>query len=127
MGVDFRADEEFPPDDTGYGFDTIARRADRLAPAAGKVHAGGGDDRGDVRPDRPSEPAAQTIPGCGFPPGRRRLGWRSDHPGSPAGTQPDRPGGPPGGAVLTFYKEAKLTGRFKAPHAGTYPSRSICR
>ncbi len=23
MGVDFRADEEFPPDDTGYGFDTI--------------------------------------------------------------------------------------------------------
>src|SRR3954447_3568727 len=24
MGVDFRADEEFPPDDTGYGFDTIA-------------------------------------------------------------------------------------------------------
>ncbi len=24
MGVEFRADEEFPPDDTGYGFDTIA-------------------------------------------------------------------------------------------------------
>ncbi len=24
MGVDFRADEEFPADDTGYGFDTIA-------------------------------------------------------------------------------------------------------
>lgn len=23
MGVDFRADEEFPPDDTGYGFDNI--------------------------------------------------------------------------------------------------------
>lgn len=23
MGIDFRADEEFPPDDTGYGFDTI--------------------------------------------------------------------------------------------------------
>ena len=24
MGVDYRTDEEFPPDDTGYGFDTIA-------------------------------------------------------------------------------------------------------
>ena len=24
MGVEFRAEEEFPPDDTGYGFDTIA-------------------------------------------------------------------------------------------------------
>lgn len=24
MGIDFRAEEEFPPDDTGYGFDTIA-------------------------------------------------------------------------------------------------------
>ncbi|WP_435006776.1 DUF1592 domain-containing protein [Tundrisphaera lichenicola] len=24
MGIDFRADEEFPADDTGYGFDTIA-------------------------------------------------------------------------------------------------------
>jgi len=23
MGYDFRADEEFPPDDTGYGFDNI--------------------------------------------------------------------------------------------------------
>ena len=23
MGVDFRTDEEFPADDTGYGFDTI--------------------------------------------------------------------------------------------------------
>ncbi|MHB8519721.1 MAG: DUF1592 domain-containing protein [Limisphaerales bacterium] len=23
MGIDFKADEEFPPDDTGYGFDTI--------------------------------------------------------------------------------------------------------
>ena len=45
MGVDFKAEEEFPPDDTGYGFDNIGDVLTRLAAAAGEIHAGGGDDR----------------------------------------------------------------------------------
>ena len=41
MGYDFKAEEEFPPDDSGYGFDNIADVLIGLAAAAGKVHPGG--------------------------------------------------------------------------------------
>ena len=51
MGIDFKAEEEFPPDDTGYGFDNIGDVLTRLAAAAGEVLPGGRDHRQDRRAD----------------------------------------------------------------------------
>ena len=46
MGVEFLADVEFPPDDTGYGFDNIGDVLNVSPLAARKVHAGRRDDCG---------------------------------------------------------------------------------
>ena len=97
MGIDFRTDEEFPADDSGYGFDNI----------------------GDVLSISPLllekyVQAAETIVAKAVPtvskavPDRVFAGseFRGDN-----GTRGDR---------MTFYKEAKVSQTYKASHAGTY-------
>ena len=87
MGIDFQADEEFPADDTGYGFDNIGDVLTRLAPAARKVHAGGRDDRG-ARPCPRSSEVVRSRPFAG-----RRVP-RADGGGA--------------GERLSFYKAATV-------------------
>jgi Protein of unknown function (DUF1592)/Protein of unknown function (DUF1588)/Protein of unknown function (DUF1587)/Protein of unknown function (DUF1585)/Protein of unknown function (DUF1595)/Planctomycete cytochrome C len=98
VGVDFKADEEFPPDDTGYGFDTIG---DVLSVSplllekymdAAKVIAAG-------IPRVAKGPREQTVLGTEF--------RRAD-------------GGPGTGDRFTFFKEAKFARTVTADLAGDY-------
>jgi mono/diheme cytochrome c family protein len=96
MGIDFRADEEFPPDDTGYGFDNI----------------------GDVLTVSPLLlekyiKAAETIVGLAVPTVSKVVKTRTF-----AGTEFRGSGA--GGEKMTFYKEAKVSRAFKAEQEGTY-------
>ena len=45
MGIDYRTEEEFPPDDTGYGFDNIGDVLTVSPLLLEKYVAGGRDDR----------------------------------------------------------------------------------
>lgn len=98
MGVDYNTTEEFPPDDTGYGFDTV----------------------GDVLSISPLllekyMQAAQTIvkeavPTVGKVPPERLVAGKRFH--SKAGDATAE--------RLSFYKPAALTAQFRADRAGEY-------
>jgi hypothetical protein len=98
MGVEFNTTEEFPPDDTGYGFDTIADvlsvsplLLEKYMQAAEKIVATG-------VPTVSKVIAETTLSGKEF----------RTADGSAA---PDR---------MSFYKEAAVSSRFKAEQAGSY-------
>jgi hypothetical protein len=98
MGFDFKADEEFPPDDTGYGFDTIADvltvsplLLEKYLQAAEAIVAG-------AVPTVPKVVKEWTAKGTEF---RDKDGERT-------------------GDRLSFYKEAHLTRRFKTEKAGDF-------
>src|SRR5688500_16183879 len=96
MGVDYRTDEEFPPDDTGYGFDTIADvltisplLLEKYMEAAEKV-------------------VQQSVPTVSKMIKERTYGGASFRG---EGTTGER---------MTFYKAAKVTNTVRAEQAGTY-------
>src|SRR5688500_9691049 len=96
MGVDYRTDEEFPPDDTGYGFDTIADvltisplLLEKYMEAAEKV-------------------VQQSVPTVSKMIRERTYGGASFRG---EGTTGER---------MTFYKAAKVTNTVRAEQAGTY-------
>ncbi|MCI0745301.1 MAG: DUF1592 domain-containing protein [Verrucomicrobia subdivision 3 bacterium] len=96
MGIDFKADDEFPPDDTGYGFDNI----------------------GDVLTVSPLllekyMQAADTIVANAVPTNSLVL------PEKVVNSSQFRDG-EANGESLTFYKAAKVSQKFDAPHAGDY-------
>lgn len=98
MGFDFKADDEFPPDDTGYGFDNI----------------------GDVLTVSPLllekyMQAAETIV-AGAVPTVARTVQEKTIPGS-AIRDPD---GGFSGERLSFYKPARLSHTHRADQAGDY-------
>ena len=98
MGVDFNTTDEFPPDDTGYGFDTI----------------------GDVLSVSPMllekyMQAAETIVEQAVPTVARDVAL-TQIPGARFRSR----GGGANGSKLSFYKEAGVFSTFKAPHPGTY-------
>jgi len=98
MGIDFKAAEEFPPDDTGYGFDNI----------------------GDVLTVSPLllekyMQAAETIVAAAVPTAARVV-----REGSIAGTEFQAPEGKGNGDRLTFYQEAKVSHRHNVEQAGDY-------
>jgi hypothetical protein len=97
-GFDFKTEEEFPPDDTGYGFDTI----------------------GDVLSISPLllekyMQAAETIVTAAVPTVARLIPERSyrgaEFRGTEAGASGDR---------LTFYKKAKVSRLYTADADGDY-------
>ena len=97
MGIDFRTDEEFPADDSGYGFDNIGDvlsisplLLEKYVQAAETIVA-------KAVPTVSKAVADQVFAGSDF---------RGDN-----GTRGDR---------MTFYKEAKVSQTFKATHPGTY-------
>jgi len=98
MGVEYNTLEEFPPDDTGYGFDTIGDvltvsplLLEKYMQAAEKIVADG-------------VPTVSKLVGQQV---LKRQMFRTKD-GCPA---PDR---------LTFYNKATLSSPYKAEHTGTY-------
>jgi len=113
MGVDFNAGEEFPPDDTGYGFDDI----------------------GDVLTISPMllekyMAAATTIVNEGVPKvakvisQTRMAGSRFQGPGYTPPARARGGGGNPGPGDtflgIPFYKGGTVTNTFEVKHAGHY-------
>jgi len=98
MGFDFKTDEEFPPDDTGYGFDNI----------------------GDVLTVSPLllekyMQAAETIVSAAVPTVAKVVGERSI-----SGTEFRASEGKGNGDRMTFYNEAKVSHGFKVELPGDY-------
>ena len=97
MGIDFRTDEEFPADDSGYGFDNIGDvltisplLLEKYVQAAESIVAKAVPTVSEAVPVR-------VLTGSEF---RGDKGARGER--------------------MTFYKEAKVSQTFKARHAGTY-------
>ena len=97
MGIDFRADEEFPPDDTGYGFDNIGDvltvsplLLEKYVQAAEQVVAA-------------AVPTVSRVVGEAVVSGRE---FRGD-------------GGVTGNG-MTFYKPAAVSHAFKVEQSGSY-------
>jgi hypothetical protein len=98
MGYDFKADEEFPPDDTGYGFDNI----------------------GDVLTVSPLllekyMQAAETIVAAAVPKVSRVVPEETV-----SGREFHAVEGPGNGDVMTFYKEAKVSRTVRAGNDGDF-------
>lgn len=99
MGIDYRTDEEFPADDSGYGFDNI----------------------GDVLSVSPlllekyMQAAAQiveeAVPVTGRVPGRRRIGAGAFRGGDPESRRP---------VSLSLYNAADLAHTIDVPRNGTW-------
>ena len=99
MGINFKADEEFPPDDTGYGFDNI----------------------GDVLTISPLllekyMQAAETIVASAVPTVAKVIQERS----VPGKEFCSVDGSTNNGDRLTFYQEGKMSHAFKVEEAGDY-------
>jgi hypothetical protein len=102
VGVEFDTQNEFPPDDTGHGFDNIGdvltlspMLLEKYLVAAEKIIA-------QAVPVVASVPPERVIPGAQFQndadDGNKKFGPRS----------------------LSYYSPAFVTNTFKAPHAGQY-------
>jgi len=96
VGVDFDTRGEFPPDDTGHGFDNIGdvltlspMLLEKYLVAAEKI-------------------IAQAVPGVAkVPPEQVVHGWEFRHGAENSGS-------------LSYYTPASVTNIFDAPHAGQY-------
>jgi hypothetical protein len=104
MGVDFRVELEFPPDDTGHGFDNIAdvltlppMLLEKYLEAAKTIVAR-------AVPTSEGSPAEQVISGRGF----RAAG--------DSGSREDREGP----LSLSYYEPASVSRKFQARQAGHY-------
>jgi hypothetical protein len=115
-GVDFKADEEFPPDDTGYGFDNIGDvltisplLLEKYMEAAEKIVA-------EAVPLVPRVVREQTVAGNRFR--RQESGDETTRRGDDNDDDPK----PARGDIrnLSLYKAATVAADFKADAAGTY-------
>ncbi|MFI5461411.1 MAG: DUF1592 domain-containing protein [Isosphaerales bacterium] len=97
-GFDFKAEEEFPPDDTGYGFDTIADVL-KVSPLLLEKYM----------------LAAESIVASAVPTVSRLVPERTYR-----GVEFRVPDGAGNGDRLTFYKKAKVSRSFSAEPAGDY-------
>ena len=98
MGIDYNTTEEFPPDDTGYGFDTIGDVLN-VSPLLLEKYA----------------QAAETIVTKAVPTVSKLV-----RETSLVGRQFRDENGGGNGDRLSFYKEAKLAHAFSADKAGNY-------
>jgi hypothetical protein len=109
MGIDFNSEVEFPPDDSGYGFDNIGdvltvspMLLEKYVTAAGMIVA-------EAVPTVPRVVAEQTIAGNRF---RRDA---ADAGGDkPRGNRKDGP------LSLSYYEPATASCSFTAEHAGHF-------
>jgi hypothetical protein len=103
MGVDYDTEGEFPPDDTGYGFDTIADVL-TLSPMLLEKYL-----------DAARTIVSKAVPTSGGMPAEKIIQGRSF---KGAGTQTGDSGR--GGLLLSYYEKASASKTFKADHPGRY-------
>ena len=96
LGVDYDTDAEFPPDDTGHGFDTLGEVLTLSPLLLEKYLAAAHAVVGKAVPSAPRVPAERRIPG-------QKFGGQGDGP-----------------LRLSYYEPATATHTFAAPHAGRY-------
>jgi hypothetical protein len=120
MGVDFRADEEFPPDDTGYGFDNIGEvltvsplLLEKYMEAAEKIVSEAVPTQGKVVREViiPGSKLRKDDDGDGMPDGPRK---------NPDDQDDDPKPGRGDFRNLSFYKPAKIAYAHKVDTAGDY-------
>jgi hypothetical protein len=103
MGVDFNATAEFPPDDSGHGFDNISDVLTISPLLLEKYIAAAKSIVAQAVPLQPLVPAENRIPGQRF------------------ASQTAKPFGPPDGPLnLSYYKAATAKHDFLAQHSGQY-------
>jgi len=100
LGVDYNTDHEFPPDDTGFGFDNIGDALTMSPMLMEKYVAAAQTIVGEAVPAAPSKPAQQVIKGMAFEGTNAKLKW--------------------GKRRLTFNEPANVSASFKTGLAGTY-------
>jgi hypothetical protein len=103
MGVDFNTTNEFPPDDTGHGFDTIGDVLTISPLLLEKYIAAAKSIVAQAVPTQPGVPPEKRIPGQRFAPANSKTTGSGDGP-----------------LALSYYKAATVTYHFTAPHAGRY-------
>jgi hypothetical protein len=116
MGVDFKAEEEFPPDDTGFGFDNIGDALSTSPLLLEKYMQAAQTVVAQAVPVTSRLVRETVIPGAAFrPPGEQGKDDDRNVPG------PARPGSAPRESrAVSFYTPAKLAHTFRVDKAGTY-------
>lgn len=107
MGVDYDTDQEFPPDDTGYGFDNIADVL-TLSPMLLEKYL-----------DAAKTIVSKAVPMTGAMVAEATLSGRS-FAGSPGSSSGSSRKAPSGSLTLSFYDKAAVSNIFQVEHAGTY-------
>jgi hypothetical protein len=108
MAVDFDTEKEFPPDDSGYGFDTIGDMLTLPPMLLEKYLAAARTIVTKAVPVVSGTPAEKVILGRSFQPGPGAAGRM------PAGA------GSANALALSYYQEASATNIFNAEHPGHY-------
>jgi Protein of unknown function (DUF1587)/Protein of unknown function (DUF1592)/Protein of unknown function (DUF1595) len=103
LGVDYNTDHEFPPDDTGFGFDNIGDALTMSPMLMEKYVAAAQTVVAEAVPTAPSKPAEQVISGLAFEGEKAKLKW--------------------GRRKITFNEPASVSTSFKTALAGSYRVR----
>jgi hypothetical protein len=103
IGVDFNATSEFPPDDTGHGFDTIGDVLNVSPLLLEKYVAAAKSIVSQAVPTQSRVPAEKRIPGQWFAPADSKSTGRGDGP-----------------LALSYYKAATAMYAYPVEHAGHY-------
>jgi hypothetical protein len=101
MGIDFDTEKAFPPDDSGYGFDTISDVLTLPPIVLEKYLAAANAIVAQAVPAVSALPVERTIPGRAF------HGSKAEDSSAKAPT-------------LSYYEAASLTNLFHAEHGGRY-------
>jgi hypothetical protein len=75
LGVDYNTDHEFPPDDTGFGFDNIGDALTTSPMLMEKYVAAAQTIVGEAVPTAPRKPIAQILKGMSFEGQAARVKW----------------------------------------------------
>jgi len=100
LGVDYNTDHEFPPDDTGFGFDNIGDALTTSPMLMEKYVAAAQTIVGEAVPTAPRKPIEQVVKGMSFEGKGAGLKW--------------------GKRQLVFSEPANVGASFKTGMAGTY-------
>jgi mono/diheme cytochrome c family protein len=100
IGVDYNTDHEFPPDDTGFGFDNIGDALTTSPMLMEKYVAAAQAIIRDAVPLSSRKPAEQVLPGVDFVGHNARFKW--------------------GKRQLVFSEPAKIAASFRNAEAGDY-------